>query len=693
MDEQKRLLLALALMAIVVVVMTSFWPTPSTDGGSQDLPDAATASSGSADAAAESEESEEPAPAEPEPAPEAEASEPSVRELRPEKRVSIESPEVVIELSTHGGGLTEAKLLDEQFRDGRGEKAHQIDLVSVNLVEHPELTPLAFTLVQKQLSTPAATRTAEGTGVLRLVNDGSVEARHLETVAEIGAKLASKVVSARPYATLEDLEKSIGGSESQQDRVVGKLLAAAWRTGYVRLDFEVLSDEDDRVVLRGRTDNKIVVTRTVTLASDYEVRISDQLRNEGSERLNLRERLSVTGLEKQGGSSGWFQRPVGQLAGLCAYGEELVRSNRGGLAGESSGCSMGCGGPAGAQSRSGQIRFVAVDRHFFMTALSPSQSWGASTCDLRALSSGELVAAVEPLMFTELGPDAATSYVSTTFLGPKRYTLLRELSPGRQLWEAIDYGWFAALSHLLLKLLRVFYGWMGNWGLAIILLTFLIKLILLPITHKSLKSMRQMQAEMAVLKPQMDEINERYKDKADVKQQKLMELYQQNGINPLKQMSGCLPMFLQMPIWIALYRMISESVELYRAPFYLWLNDLSAQDPYYILPALLGASMFLQQLVTPQPGVDNAQAKMMRWMMPAMFLVIMINMPAGLVLYIFANTLLTIVQQQVINRMIPAGPTPAGKGKDQPGSDKGEGSSSDASAPSRKGKSKRRKRK
>jgi YidC/Oxa1 family membrane protein insertase len=169
-----------------------------------------------------------------------------------------------------------------------------------------------------------------------------------------------------------------------------------------------------------------------------------------------------------------------------------------------------------------------------------------------------------------------------------------------------------------------------------------------------------MQAEMAKLKPQMDEINERYKAQADVKQQKLLELYQQNGINPLKQMGGCLPLFLQMPIWIALYRMISESVELYRAPFYLWLDDLAAQDPYYILPALLGASMFLQQLVTPQPGVDNAQAKMMRWMMPAMFLVIMLNMPSGLVLYIFANTLLTIAQQQFINRMIPAPEGPGG---------------------------------
>jgi YidC/Oxa1 family membrane protein insertase len=145
-------------------------------------------------------------------------------------------------------------------------------------------------------------------------------------------------------------------------------------------------------------------------------------------------------------------------------------------------------------------------------------------------------------------------------------------------------------------------------------------------------------------------------------------------------------MFLQMPIWIALYRMISESVELYQAPFYFWLDDLSARDPYYILPALLGVAMLVQQFLTPQPaGMDNSQQKMMRWMMPIMFLFIMLNMPSGLTLYILANTLLTIVQQQFINRMVPAGPQLIAKGKDGPKPKDG-----DASA---RLKTKRRKRK
>jgi YidC/Oxa1 family membrane protein insertase len=691
-DEQKRLLLALVLMAVVVVVMTSFWP--SAEQPSPQRPDAATADSEGAGQADEPEgESDDASPEEAQPSKEVRRSR---RELHPQKQAQLRTPKLLVEIDTRGGGLTKAELLDEQFREGRGEKATPINLVSVNTTERPELMPLAFNLVTKQATVPSSSETAEGIGVLRLINHGSINAERLEAVAEVGAKVASSIIGDRPFTTLEDLNEVIGGSKSQQRQVVSRLLEAAWRTGFVRLDFELLREEDDRVVLRGLTDGGVEVRRTYTLVSDYELRLVDRLINRSDRRLNIRERLIATGRENQVSSGGWFQRPIGQIAGLCAVNDEVLRSNRAQLAGESSGCmTMGCNGSSGPMSRTGAVRFVSVDRHFFMAAVSPSPSWGAASCDLRAVSSGELTVALEPLMFTEVEPGSAATYASTTYLGPKKYSLLRELGPGRRLWEAIDYGWFAVLSHILLGALQIFHGWMGNWGLAIIFLTFVIKIILLPVTHKSLKSMRQMQADMAKLKPQMDEVNERYKSQPDIKQQKLMELYQQNGINPLKQMSGCLPMFLQMPIWIALYRMISESVELYRAPFYLWLDDLSAQDPYYVLPALLGVAMFLQQAVTPTPGMDNTQAKMMKWMMPAMFLIIMINMPAGLVLYIFANTLLTIVQQQFINRMIPAAPAPAGAGSE--GSSRKEDGASTSSpetdSSARKNKSKRRKRK
>lgn len=675
-------------MAIVVFVVMRFWPQDEPQGQTPDSPEAT--------AEAEVEEIEiEPEP-EPEPEPGEEVAERPTRELNPEKIVTLRSPELVLEISSRGGGVTKAELQHEQFREGSGDETKQLDLVSVNLEERPELTPLVFNIVQKQLSTPDSSDSAEGVGVLRLVNHGSVTAEGLEAAAGLGAKVAKRVVSNRPIVNLEDLEKTIGGSAEQRRRVMGRLLKAAWQSGMVRLDFEVFSEDEQRVVLRGRTDNDIEVVRAVSFVNDNEIRIEDRLKNHSERLMNLRERVMTSGHEKEVSSSGWFQRPTGQLSGLCLAGDDMVRSTRRELSGETSGC-MGCGGgPVGPQRRSGQVRFVAVDRHFFMTALSASPSWGESTCRLRGALTGEVQASLEPVMFTEVPPGGQTVYASTAYFGPKRYSLLRDLGPARRLWDAIDYGWFAPLSHILLRALRIFNGWVGNWGFSVILLTFLIKLLLLPITHKSLKSMRTMQSEMAVFKPQLDELNAKYKDQPDVKNQKVMEFYKEAGINPLKGMAGgCLPMFLQMPIWIALYRMISESVELYRAPFIFWLDDLSAQDPYYILPGLLGVAMLGQQLLTPQPvGMDNTQQKMMKWMMPVMFIVIMINMPAGLVLYIFANTLLTIVQQQFINRMIPVGPPTVKMGKESPKAQGGDGSKkTDTSRASQKAKPKRRKRK
>lgn len=688
MDEQKRLVLALVLMAVIVAAMTWLWPWftgTQQGGGGRPSDGAAQVDGGGGDAGpAEAE------PAQPEQG-EAEVAEQPARELFPEQVLTLRSPELVVEVNTRGGGVVKAQLLDRRFREGRGKAARQIDLVSVDLEAHPEMMPLAFTLVQKQPLWPASGQSAEGLGVLRLVNHGDVTAGALVEVAEVGADTASKLVSARPFASLADLEKALGGSAPQRQAVLGRLLKAAWQSGFVRLDFEVLRASDTEAVLRARTDGGVEVVRTLSLIGDFELRVRDELRNTGTRQLNLRERLTTSERELETKSGGWFQRPVGQLSGICLAGDDMVRSTRSSLSGEGNGCGgcMTCGanGPSGPQDRSGAIRFTAVDRHYFMTAMSPSDAWGEASCQLRANGGGELQVSLEPVMFTEVPPGHRAAYVSTTYFGPKDYNLLRRLGPGRELWRAIDYGWFAPLSHILLWALRLFYGWIGNWGLAVILLTLLVKGLLLPITHKSMMSMRKMQAEMAQFKPQLDEINERYKDKPDVKNQKIMEFYQQAGINPLKGMAGgCLPMFLQMPIWIALYRMISESVELYQAPFYLWLTDLSARDPYYILPALLGVAMLVQQFLTPQPaGMDNTQQKMMRWMMPIMFLFIMLNMPSGLTLYILANTLLTIVQQQFINRMVPAGVPVVVKGPSSPKPKDGDAST--------KAKPKRRKRK
>jgi YidC/Oxa1 family membrane protein insertase len=195
---------------------------------------------------------------------------------------------------------------------------------------------------------------------------------------------------------------------------------------------------------------------------------------------------------------------------------------------------------------------------------------------------------------------------------------------------------------VLLGLLFAFQSVVVNWGVAIILLTLVVKIALMPLTHRSFKSAERMKA----LKPEIDKINEKYKDDAQAKQQATMALYKQNKVNPL---GGCLPTLLQMPIWFALYRTLRMSPELYRAPFFGWISDLSSPDPYFVTPIVMGALMFLQQRFTPMTG-DSAQAKMMMYIMPIMFTAMMLFLPSGLTLYILVNTVLSIVHQVYIHR-------------------------------------------
>ena len=211
--------------------------------------------------------------------------------------------------------------------------------------------------------------------------------------------------------------------------------------------------------------------------------------------------------------------------------------------------------------------------------------------------------------------------------------------------EAVNYGIFSFLCLPMLWLLKVFFGLVGNWGVAIIFLTVVVKVILLPLTQKSMKSMKA----MSKLKPMMDELKKKYGDDKQRLNQEMMNLYKVHKINP---MGGCFPMLLQMPIWIALYRMLYSSVELYQTPFIPgWISDLSYRDPYFIMPIVLGIAMFLQQKLSPTTA-DSQQAKMMMYAMPVFFTFIMLYLPAGLVLYIFVNSILSIGHQLLYNRMV-----------------------------------------
>ncbi|MCK5808312.1 membrane protein insertase YidC [bacterium] len=239
----------------------------------------------------------------------------------------------------------------------------------------------------------------------------------------------------------------------------------------------------------------------------------------------------------------------------------------------------------------------------------------------------------------EPGKNSTDSFV--VYLGPKEAHYLKAAAPGLE--QSIHFGWMTFLSKPLLVVLNFLYIYIGNYGIAILILTLLIKLLLFPLSNASYKSMNKMKS----LQPKIAALKEKYKDDKEALNKETMALYQKEGVNPL---GGCLPMFIQMPVYIALYYMISNAGELYGAPFLpFWLTDLSMRDPYYILPVSLGALMFLQQKMTPQQ-MDNAQAKIMLYTMPLVFTWISLFMPSGLTLYWFVNTVLGLAQQYYITR-------------------------------------------
>ncbi|HCW93854.1 MAG TPA: preprotein translocase YidC, partial [Flexistipes sinusarabici] len=229
------------------------------------------------------------------------------------------------------------------------------------------------------------------------------------------------------------------------------------------------------------------------------------------------------------------------------------------------------------------------------------------------------------------------------FVGPKEYDLLSSYK--FELEESIEFGIFSFLSIPMLQILNFTYDYVGNYGLAIIVLTFVIKIITYPLTQKSMTSMKKMQ----VLQPEMTKIREKFKGEPQKRNAAMMELYKKHGANP---MGGCLPMVIQIPIFIALYKTLLVSIELKGSPFIFWITDLSQKDPYFITPILMGLSMFLQQRMTPTGG-DPTQQKIFMFL-PLVFTFIFLNFPAGLVIYWLTNNVLTIIQQYFINRKVSA---------------------------------------
>ncbi len=211
---------------------------------------------------------------------------------------------------------------------------------------------------------------------------------------------------------------------------------------------------------------------------------------------------------------------------------------------------------------------------------------------------------------------------------------------GDNLHLSVDFGFFSILAEPILKGLKYFFGIFGNWGVAIIIVTILMRLLTFPLQYKSYKSMKKMQD----VQPELTKIKEKFKDDPQRMQQETMALFKKAGANPI---GGCLPMILQMPIFFAFYRVLYSAVELVDAPFILWITDLSSKDPYYVLPILMAAAMFFHQKLTPSTTADPTQKKIMMFM-PVIFALFMKDFPAGLTLYIFISTMVAMLQQVLV---------------------------------------------
>jgi YidC/Oxa1 family membrane protein insertase len=293
--------------------------------------------------------------------------------------------------------------------------------------------------------------------------------------------------------------------------------------------------------------------------------------------------------------------------------------------------------------------WIAVLQHYFLAAWLPKngtpREFYTRKVDNNLFAAGVIVPA------PEIQPGGTATVSVALYTGPQEQDKLSQLAPGLDL--SVDYGWLTIIAVPLFWLLSWFYQWVGNWGIAIILLTVIIKLIFYPLSEASYRSM----AKMRVLAPKMQRLKEQYGDDKQRMQQAMMELYKTEKINPL---GGCLPIVVQIPVFIALYWVLLASVELRHAPFMLWIDDLSRPDPWFILPVLMGATMIIQTRLNPDPP-DPIQAKVMK-IMPIAFSVFFFFFPAGLVLYWLVNNILSIAQQWHINRKL-GGAKPAPRRK------------------------------
>ena len=292
-------------------------------------------------------------------------------------------------------------------------------------------------------------------------------------------------------------------------------------------------------------------------------------------------------------------------------------------------------------TRSTEQGWVAMIQHYFLGAVIPQQGAKPTLYTYEPSQGRYAIGAILPAVTVAAGETG--DLMMQLYLGPKDQDRMEQMAPGLEL--TVDYGWLTFLAQPIFWVLNQIQDVVGNWGFSIILLTMLIKLVFFKLSETSYRSM----AQMRKLTPRLTSLKERYGDDRQKMNEAMMRIYREEKVNP---MGGCLPILVQIPVFIALYWVLLESVEIRQAPFILWIQDLSAMDPYYILPLLMGGSMLIQQRLNPAP-LDPIQQKVMM-ILPVVFTVFFAFFPAGLVLYWVVNNVISISQQYYITKKIEA---------------------------------------
>ena len=398
--------------------------------------------------------------------------------------------------------------------------------------------------------------------------------------------------------------------------------------GWSRIPATVRS-QDDRSIELSRRQGDIEVIESLTLLSGYELRYAVTVQNHGQGEAVYRPALGTT----MGLSAESSRYDIHRA--LCRGPEDLEDFDFDDVEDAN-------------ETVKAALQWFAVDSKYFVQAVVPGEAMAGCVVSTNDVGSAIINTAIGREV--TLGPGQQQRYEFGLFVGAKDDAMLQAFPvseslsnlPTADMTEVIDWGWFGRLSKFLgtmmLDLLRWFHSLTSIWGVAIIMLTVVVKLVLLPLTIKQYVSMRKMKE----LQPEMEKIREKYGEDKLKQQQEMQALFQRTGVNPL---AGCAPMILQFPVWIALYAMLGAVVDLYHEPF-LWLPDLTQPDPFYILPLGMGVLMFIQTRMNPTAG-DAQQAKMMMWMMPGIFVVMMLFLPSGLGVYIFANIVLSLIQSAI----------------------------------------------